>query len=115
MSAEKAFLLAYLEQSLTLVCSVRGGHFVKLKVVSPLRTKEGLKKCMEILTRLGVEPSDEDCLAVRHVCAIVSFRSANLIAATLGGILARLKENKGVGRLRTTVGIDGSLYKMHPQ
>lgn len=70
---------------------------------------------MEILTRLGVEPSAEDCLAVQHVCTIVSFRSANLIAATLGGILSRLKENKGVARLRTTVGIDGSLYKMHPQ
>lgn len=79
------------------------------------RSKEGLKKCMEILTRLGVEPSDEDCLAVQHVCTIVSFRSANLIASTLGGILCRLKENKGVTRLRTTVGIDGSLYKMHPQ
>uniref|UniRef100_A0A4W6ELD9 hexokinase n=1 Tax=Lates calcarifer TaxID=8187 RepID=A0A4W6ELD9_LATCA len=63
---------------------------------------------------LGVEPSDEDCLAVQHVCTIVSFRSANLIASTLGAILTRLKDNKGVARLRTTVGIDGSLYKMHP-
>uniref|UniRef100_A0A8C7G6K4 hexokinase n=1 Tax=Oncorhynchus kisutch TaxID=8019 RepID=A0A8C7G6K4_ONCKI len=68
-----------------------------------------------ILTRLGVEPSQEDCVAVQHVCTIVSFRSANLIAATLGGILTRLKDNKGVARLRTTVGIDGSMYKMHPQ
>uniref|UniRef100_A0AAQ5YKV6 hexokinase n=1 Tax=Amphiprion ocellaris TaxID=80972 RepID=A0AAQ5YKV6_AMPOC len=50
-----------------------------------------------------------------QVCAIVSFRSANLIAATLSAILKRLKENRGVARLRTTVGIDGSLYKMHPQ
>uniref|UniRef100_A0A8C4HZX9 Hexokinase-2 n=1 Tax=Dicentrarchus labrax TaxID=13489 RepID=A0A8C4HZX9_DICLA len=89
---------------------------IETKHVSAIeKTKEGLKKCMEILTRLGVEPSDEDCLAVQHVCTIVSFRSANLIASTLGGILARLKENKGVARLRTTVGIDGSLYKMHPQ
>uniref|UniRef100_UPI003AB02106 hexokinase-1-like isoform X6 n=1 Tax=Centroberyx gerrardi TaxID=166262 RepID=UPI003AB02106 len=89
---------------------------IETKHVSAIeKSKEGLKKCMEILTRLGVEPSDEDCLAVQHVCTIVSFRSANLIAATLGGILARLKENKGVARLRTTVGIDGSLYKMHPQ
>ncbi|XP_019720052.1 hexokinase-1-like [Hippocampus comes] len=89
---------------------------IETKHVSAIeKTKEGLKKCMEILTRLGVEPSDEDCLAVQHVCTIVSFRSANLIAATLGGILSRLKENKGVARLRTTVGIDGSLYKMHPQ
>lgn len=54
-------------------------------------------------------------LLLLQVCAIVSFRSANLIAATLAGILMRLKENKGVARLRTTVGIDGSLYKMHPQ
>ncbi|KAJ4944794.1 hypothetical protein JOQ06_013334 [Pogonophryne albipinna] len=89
---------------------------IETKHVSAIeKSKEGLKKCMEILTRLGVEPSDEDCLAVQHVCAIVSFRSANLISATLGGILSRLKENKGVARLRTTVGIDGSLYKMHPQ
>uniref|UniRef100_A0A673B1W6 Hexokinase-2 n=1 Tax=Sphaeramia orbicularis TaxID=375764 RepID=A0A673B1W6_9TELE len=89
---------------------------IETKHVSAIeKTKEGLKKCMEILTRLGVEPSDEDCLAVQHVCTIVSFRSANLISATLGAILCRLKENKGVARLRTTVGIDGSLYKMHPQ
>uniref|UniRef100_A0A7N9AN51 Hexokinase-2 n=1 Tax=Mastacembelus armatus TaxID=205130 RepID=A0A7N9AN51_9TELE len=89
---------------------------IETKHVSAIeKTKEGLKKCMEILTRLGVEPSDEDCLAVQHVCTIVSFRSANLISATLGAILSRLKENKGIARLRTTVGIDGSLYKMHPQ
>uniref|UniRef100_A0A8C7YQ92 Hexokinase-2 n=1 Tax=Oryzias sinensis TaxID=183150 RepID=A0A8C7YQ92_9TELE len=89
---------------------------IETKHVSAIeKSKEGLKKCMEILTRLGVEPSDEDCLAVQHVCTIVSFRSANLISATLGAILCRLKDNKGVARLRTTVGIDGSLYKMHPQ
>ncbi|KAK5873838.1 hypothetical protein PBY51_018841 [Eleginops maclovinus] len=78
-------------------------------------SKEGLMRTKEILQRLGVEPSNDDCIAVQHVCAIVSFRSANLIAAALAGILRRLKENKGVARLRTTVGIDGSLYKMHPQ
>ncbi|KAG8001478.1 Hexokinase-1, partial [Nibea albiflora] len=79
------------------------------------KSKEGLSKAREILNRLGVEPSTDDCIAVQHVCTIVSFRSANLIAAVLAGILLRLKENKGVTRLRTTVGIDGSLYKMHPQ
>uniref|UniRef100_A0A8C7G269 Hexokinase-2 n=1 Tax=Oncorhynchus kisutch TaxID=8019 RepID=A0A8C7G269_ONCKI len=88
---------------------------IETKHVSAIENKEGLTKCKEILTRLGVEPSQEDCVAVQHVCTIVSFRSANLIAATLGGILTRLKDNKGVARLRTTVGIDGSMYKMHPQ
>ncbi|XP_055786664.1 hexokinase-1 isoform X1 [Salvelinus fontinalis] len=79
------------------------------------KSKEGLTKAKDILGRLGVEPSADDCIAVQHVCTIVSHRSANLIAATLGGILSRLKDNKGNPRLRTTVGIDGSLYKMHPQ
>uniref|UniRef100_A0AAY4D7K1 Hexokinase-2 n=1 Tax=Denticeps clupeoides TaxID=299321 RepID=A0AAY4D7K1_9TELE len=88
---------------------------IETKHVSAIENKEGLTKSKEILTRLGVEPSQEDCVAVQHVCTIVSFRSANLIAATLGAILNRLKDNKGVPRLRTTVGIDGSLYKMHPQ
>lgn len=60
-------------------------------------------------------PSAHEVSLVSQVCTVVSFRSANLIAAALAGILMRLKENKGVARLRTTVGIDGSLYKMHPQ
>uniref|UniRef100_A0ABI7Y861 hexokinase n=1 Tax=Felis catus TaxID=9685 RepID=A0ABI7Y861_FELCA len=77
--------------------------------------KEGLHNAKEILTRLGVEPSDDDCISVQHVCTIVSFRSANLVAATLGAILNRLRDNKGTPRLRTTVGVDGSLYKTHPQ
>ncbi|KAK1891085.1 Hexokinase-1 [Dissostichus eleginoides] len=89
---------------------------IETKHISAIeKSKEGLMRTKEILQRLGMEPSHDDCIAVQHVCAIVSFRSANLIAATLAGILLRLKENKGVARLRTTVGIDGSLYKMHPQ
>uniref|UniRef100_A0A8B9HXV5 hexokinase n=1 Tax=Astyanax mexicanus TaxID=7994 RepID=A0A8B9HXV5_ASTMX len=91
------------------------GKFETKHISAIEKTKEGLTKAKEILTRLGVEPSADDCIAVQHVCAIVSFRSANLIAATLGAILNRLKDNKNVPRLRTTVGIDGSLYKMHPQ
>ncbi|XP_014916565.1 hexokinase-1-like isoform X1 [Poecilia latipinna] len=78
------------------------------------KSKEGLIKAKEILTQLSLEPSEEDCAAVQHVCSIVSHRSANLVAAALAGILQRLKENKGGVRLKTTVGIDGSLYKMHP-
>ncbi|KAG9330692.1 hypothetical protein JZ751_022408 [Albula glossodonta] len=91
------------------------GKFETKHVSAIEKSKEGLSKAKDILTRLGVEPAHEDCVAVQHVCTIVSFRSANLVAATLGGILTRLKDNKGVPRLRTTVGIDGSLYKMHPQ
>ncbi|OWK07795.1 hypothetical protein Celaphus_00008232 [Cervus elaphus hippelaphus] len=78
------------------------------------RYKEGLANTREILTDLGLEPSDADCIAVQHVCTIVSFRSANLCAAALAAILTRLRENKKLVRLRTTVGMDGTLYKIHP-
>ncbi|XP_059251811.1 hexokinase HKDC1 [Mustela nigripes] len=77
--------------------------------------KEGLANTREILTDLGLEPSEADCIAVQHVCTIVSFRSANLCATTLAAILTRLRENKKLVRLRTTVGVDGTLYKIHPQ
>ncbi|KAM8774337.1 hexokinase HKDC1 isoform 1-T1 [Rhynchonycteris naso] len=77
--------------------------------------KEGLANTREILTDLGLDPSEADCIAVQHVCTIVSFRSANLCAAALAAILTRLRENKKLVRLRTTVGVDGTLYKIHPQ
>ncbi|CAI5774554.1 hexokinase HKDC1 isoform X1 [Podarcis lilfordi] len=77
--------------------------------------KEGLSNTKEILTELGLAPSEDDCIAVQHVCTVVSFRSANLCAAALAAILTRLRENKKVARLRTTVGVDGTLYKIHPQ
>ncbi|KAJ8013704.1 hypothetical protein DPEC_G00032550 [Dallia pectoralis] len=91
------------------------GKFETKHVSAIEKSKGGLTKAKEILGRLGVEPSSDDCIGVQHVCNIVCHRSANLIAATLGGILSRLKDNKGHPRLRTTVGIDGTLYKMHPQ
>ncbi|XP_053244440.1 hexokinase HKDC1 [Podarcis raffonei] len=77
--------------------------------------KEGLSNTKEILAELGLAPSEDDCIAVQHVCTVVSFRSANLCAAALAAILTRLRENKKVARLRTTVGVDGTLYKTHPQ
>ncbi|XP_008694190.1 hexokinase HKDC1 isoform X1 [Ursus maritimus] len=77
--------------------------------------KEGLANTREILTDLGLEPSEADCIAVQHVCTIVSFRSANLCAAALAAILTRLRVNKKLARLRTTVGMDGTVYKIHPQ
>lgn len=79
------------------------------------RNKEGLANTREILVDLGLDPSESDCIAVQHVCTIVSFRSANLCAAALAAILTRLRENKKLTRLRTTVGVDGTVYKTHPQ
>ncbi|XP_062852407.1 hexokinase HKDC1 isoform X1 [Trichomycterus rosablanca] len=77
--------------------------------------RDGLSNTREILSGLGLSPSEEDCIAVQHVCTIVSFRSANLCAATLAAILTRIRNNKKLKTLRTTVGVDGTVYRTHPQ
>ncbi|XP_059586553.1 hexokinase-2 isoform X1 [Alligator mississippiensis] len=91
------------------------GHFETRYVSAIEKEKEGLQKAHEVLTKLGLEPSHEDCVATHRICQIVSTRSANLCAATLAAVLRRIKENKGVERLRSTVGVDGTVYKKHPQ
>lgn len=83
--------------------------------VSAFRYKDGLKNTKDILTELGLSPTEDDCIAVQHVCTIVSFRSANLCAAALAAILTRIRENKKLKTLRTTVGVDGTVYRTHPQ
>uniref|UniRef100_H0Z0G2 Hexokinase-2 n=1 Tax=Taeniopygia guttata TaxID=59729 RepID=H0Z0G2_TAEGU len=89
---------------------------IEMKHVSAMeKYKEGLSNTKEILTELKLFPSEEDCVAVQHVCAVVSSRSAKLCAAALAAILTRLRENKQLLRMRTTVGIDGGLYKTHPK
>ncbi|KAK1791861.1 hypothetical protein P4O66_013835 [Electrophorus voltai] len=91
------------------------GKFHTVHVCLIEEYKDGLKNTRSILTELGLSASEEDCIAVQHVCTIVSFRSANLCAATLAAILTRMRQNKKLKSLRTTVGVDGTVYKTHPQ
>ncbi|KAA0717904.1 putative hexokinase HKDC1 [Triplophysa tibetana] len=79
------------------------------------QSKDGLENTSNILKQLGLHPSDDDCIAVQHVCTIVSFRSANLVAAALAAILTRIRENRKLKTLKTTVGVDGTVYRTHPQ
>uniref|UniRef100_A0A8B9LSY0 Hexokinase-2 n=1 Tax=Astyanax mexicanus TaxID=7994 RepID=A0A8B9LSY0_ASTMX len=83
--------------------------------INSIKYKDGLRNTREILTELGLTPTEDDCIAVQHVCTIVSFRSANLCAAALAAILTRIRENKKLKSLRTTVGMDGTVYRTHPQ
>ncbi|XP_027871931.1 putative hexokinase HKDC1 [Xiphophorus couchianus] len=75
----------------------------------------GLINTKEILTRLQLTPSPDDCVAVQQISTIVSFRSSNLVAAGLAAILTRIKQNRNLRGLRITVGVDGTVYKTHPQ
>ncbi|KAI5088099.1 hexokinase-2 [Silurus meridionalis] len=79
------------------------------------KSKEGLVMVEQVLRDLGFEPSQEDCVAVQRVCQIVSTRAAHLCAASLAAVLRQIRDNKAVDRLRTTIGVDGSVYKNHPQ
>ncbi|KAI4893178.1 hypothetical protein NFI96_012420, partial [Prochilodus magdalenae] len=77
--------------------------------------KEGLAYADSVLRELGLDPSPEDCVAVQRVCQIVSTRAAHLCAASLAAVLRQIRDNKAADRLRTTIGVDGSVYKNHPQ
>ncbi|XP_056140846.1 hexokinase-2-like isoform X2 [Lampris incognitus] len=85
------------------------------RFISHIEEEEsGLEKAREILVGLGLEAGPVDCQVVRLVCDTVSTRSASLCAAGLATIANRIRLNRGLDHLKTTVGVDGSVYKKHP-
>uniref|UniRef100_A0A8C7CC19 Hexokinase-2 n=1 Tax=Oncorhynchus kisutch TaxID=8019 RepID=A0A8C7CC19_ONCKI len=92
------------------------GHF-QTSFVSAIENdkSEGLVSAEKVLRGLGLDPSGEDCVATQRVCQVVSTRAAHLCAATLVSVLRQIRDNKAAERLRTTIGVDGSVYKNHPQ
>ncbi|XP_051977318.1 hexokinase-2-like [Xyrauchen texanus] len=93
------------------------GHFQTsfVSTIENEKNNEGLLSADQVLRGLGLNPSPEDCVATQRVCQIVSTRAAHLCAASLAAVLRQIRDNKAVERLRTTVGVDGSVYKNHPQ
>lgn len=68
-----------------------------------------------ILQQLGLDSTCDDSIIVKEVCGVVSTRAARLCGAGLAAVLEKKRENQGVERLQITVGVDGTLYKLHPQ
>ncbi|XP_028257557.1 putative hexokinase HKDC1 isoform X2 [Parambassis ranga] len=91
------------------------GRITTADVAAMEQYKNGLNNTRDILMALDLNPSHDDCIAVQHVSTIVSFRSSNLVAAGLAAILTRIKQNRNLRSLRITVGVDGTVYKTHPQ
>ncbi|XP_029018923.1 hexokinase-2 isoform X2 [Betta splendens] len=79
------------------------------------KDKEGLVSAEKVLRGLGLEPSVEDCICTQRVCQIISTRAAHLCAASLVAILRQIRDNKAAEKLRSTIGVDGSVYKNHPE
>ncbi|XP_069507587.1 hexokinase-3 isoform X2 [Ambystoma mexicanum] len=91
------------------------GSFETKHVSSIEEDAAGLDDVRKILSQFELRASDKDCLSVRLVCSTVSTRSANLCAAGLAAIVTRIRMNRGLTELRTTVGVDGTVYKKHPK
>lgn len=67
-----------------------------------------------ILTTLGLNSTCDDTLIVKEVCTVVSMRAAQLCAAGIAAVVEKMRENRGLDHLKITVGVDGTLYKLHP-
>ncbi|CAN9506973.1 unnamed protein product [Ophioblennius macclurei] len=91
------------------------GKITTAHVAAMEEYKTGLKNTREVLESLNLSPSADDCLAVQHISTIVSFRSSNLVAAGLTAILTRIQKTRNRRELRITIGLDGTVYKTHPQ
>ncbi|XP_030216713.1 hexokinase-2 [Gadus morhua] len=90
------------------------GHF-ETRYMSDIEQEDvGLDQAQVILTGLGLKAGPVDCRVVRLVCDAISTRSAQLCAAALATLAKRIRTNRGLQRLETTVGVDGTVYKKHP-
>uniref|UniRef100_A0A4W6F977 hexokinase n=1 Tax=Lates calcarifer TaxID=8187 RepID=A0A4W6F977_LATCA len=85
------------------------------KFISEIEEKDnGLENGKKILTELGLKWDLVDVRVVRLVCDNISSRSARLCGAALATIANRIRTNHGLDHLKTTVGVDGTVYRKHP-
>lgn len=74
-----------------------------------------MENAQAILSRLGLKWDEVDARVVRVCCDTISSRSARLCAAALATIANRIRTNRRMDHLKTTVGVDGTVYKKHPK
>ncbi|XP_074784428.1 hexokinase-2 isoform X9 [Athene noctua] len=73
-----------------------------------------LLQVRSILQHLGLESTCDDSIIVKEVCAVVARRAAQLCGAGMAAVVDKIRENRGLDFLKVTVGVDGTLYKLHP-
>uniref|UniRef100_A0A8C4Z456 hexokinase n=1 Tax=Gadus morhua TaxID=8049 RepID=A0A8C4Z456_GADMO len=67
-----------------------------------------------ILQGLGLDSTCDDSIIVKEVCGSVSRRAAQICGAGMAAVVDKIRENRGLDHLDITVGVDGTLYKLHP-
>uniref|UniRef100_A0A3B3SKG9 Phosphotransferase n=1 Tax=Paramormyrops kingsleyae TaxID=1676925 RepID=A0A3B3SKG9_9TELE len=104
---------------LILVKMAKEGYVFQGRVMSALAHPRTLQDLLRVVSAtpptLLSSANLTSLLYVLRVCQVVSTCAAHLCAATLASVLRQIRDNKATDRLRTTVGVDGSVYKNHPQ
>ncbi|XP_037835154.1 hexokinase-2 isoform X2 [Kryptolebias marmoratus] len=78
------------------------------------KPRSGLENAKRILNSLDLKWDLTDLHVVQLVCDTISKRSADLCAACLATLANRIRTNRGLEKLKTTVGVDGTVYRKHP-
>ncbi|PNI18134.1 HK3 isoform 1 [Pan troglodytes] len=88
----------------------------KTKFLSEIESDSlALRQVRAILEDLGLPLTSDDALMVLEVCQAVSQRAAQLCGAGVAAVVEKIRENRGLEELAVSVGVDGTLYKLHPQ
>ncbi|XP_023572249.1 hexokinase-3 isoform X2 [Octodon degus] len=87
----------------------------KTKFLSEIESDSlALRQVRAILEDLGLTLTLDDALIVLEVCQAVSRRAAQLCGAGVAAVVEKIRENRDLDELTVSVGVDGTLYKMHP-
>ncbi|XP_055451755.1 hexokinase-3 isoform X3 [Psammomys obesus] len=87
----------------------------KTKFLSEIESDSlALRQVRAILEDLGLTLTSDDALMVLEVCQVVSRRAAQLCGAGVAAVVEKIRENRGLQELTVSVGVDGTLYKLHP-
>ncbi|KAM5217240.1 hexokinase-3 isoform 3-T3 [Hipposideros larvatus] len=87
----------------------------KTKFLSEIESDSlALRQVRAILEDLGLPVTSDDALMVLEVCQAVSQRAAQLCGAGVAAVVEKIRENRGLEELTVSVGVDGTLYKLHP-
>ncbi|XP_077923029.1 hexokinase-3 isoform X3 [Halichoerus grypus] len=87
----------------------------KTKFLSEIESDSlALRQVRTILEDLGLSLTSDDTLMVLEVCQAVSQRAAQLCGAGVAAVVEKIRENRGLEELTVSVGVDGTLYKLHP-
>lgn len=75
-----------------------------------------MRQVRSILQHLGLTGSTcDDSALVKEVCGVVSRRAAQLCGAGLAAVVDKMRQSRNLNQLSVAVGVDGTLYKTHPQ